>query len=123
MSGRAHFLLVGDETDLAVLQPLVSRLPVDAYGQIFLEVASPVDTMVWPVPPGVQLTWLPRGDRLAARGDLAIRAVSAWIDEWTPEAMGEEQAPFVMWLGCRGNARADRVFGDLGARIESRRAH
>jgi NADPH-dependent ferric siderophore reductase len=122
VTGRAHFLLVGDETDLPVLQPLVSRLPVDAYGQIYLEVDDRMDTLVWPVPPGVQLTWLPRGDRSAVRGDLAIRAVSAWIDEWTPEAMGETQPPFVMWLGCRGNARADRVFGDLGARIEAHRS-
>ncbi|OJX75341.1 SIP domain-containing protein [Leifsonia sp. 71-9] len=119
----AHFLLVGDETDLPVLQPLVSRLPVDAYGQIYLEVRDGMDAMIWPVPPGIQVTWLVRGDRHAARGDLAMRAVAAWIDEWMPEAMGEEQAPFVMWLGCRGNTRADAVFGDLGARIESRRAH
>ncbi|MFF2050467.1 SIP domain-containing protein [Leifsonia sp. NPDC058194] len=118
----AHFLLVGDETDLPVLQPLVTRLPVDAYGQIFLEVGDGMDAMIWPVPPGIQLTWLPRGDGLAVRGDLAMRAVSAWIDEWMPESMGEEQAPFVMWLGCRGNAGADRVFSDLGARIEARRA-
>lgn len=118
----AHFLLVGDETDLAALQPLVARLPVDAYGQIFIEVGTGIDAAVWSVPPGVQLTWLESDGPHASRGDHAIRAVSAWIDEWMPEAIGETQAPFVLWLGCRGNANADRVFGDLGARIESRRA-
>lgn len=124
----AHYLLVGDSADLGVLRDLVEQLPLDSYGQIYVEVASRVQVERWDVPPGMSLSWL-RRDRtesllggLVPRGELAARAVSGWVAEWMPE--GEDPAhPHVLWIGCSASEHVDRLYRDLARRLDRSRLH
>src|SRR5690606_21907763 len=106
MTSGAHFLLVGDSTDLSTLQTTVSRLPVNAYGQIFIEVASAQQIRQWDLPDRMSLSWLCRDSAssslgaVAPRGELVARAVDAWVAEWIPEQHNERQTPYIMWIGC-----------------------
>ncbi|WOF23712.1 SIP domain-containing protein [Microbacterium betulae] len=119
---RPHFLLVGDSTDLPAIRRMLERLPVAAYGQVFVEIASRVQIQRFEVPEGVSLTWLLRdgvGDgaarRMAPRGECVVRAVHAWFDEWMFE--GGQQAPRVVWIGCSASPRVSRLHRELRARF------
>ncbi len=125
----AHFLLVGDSTDLATILDTVARLPVNAYGQIFIEVASDVQIQRWRVPLGMSVSWL-RRDRLssvvgtiAPRGELVARAVAAWVAEWMPEHHGDHELPYVLWIGCSASDRVDQLYRELAGRIDHLHLH
>lgn len=125
----SHFLLVGDSSDLGALRDIVSRLPVDAYGQIFIEVASTLQVQRWNVPASVTLTWLCRDERTGdgspfpARGELVARAVASWIAEWMPEHRTSHEHPYIVWVGCATSPRVDRLYRDLAMRIDHARLH
>ena len=55
-------LLAGDETAVPALLSILAALPEDAYGEAVLEVPTAGDITDVPVPPGVRVTWLVRGD-------------------------------------------------------------
>ena len=116
----AHFLLVGDSHDLPAIRAMAERLPTNAYGQLYLEVASPVQVERWELPPGMGVTWL-RRDRhpgISPRGDLAARAAAAWLAEWMPADAPEPPRPFILWVGCGASRAMDRLHRELHARLE-----
>jgi NADPH-dependent ferric siderophore reductase len=131
MSARpgAHFLLVGDGADLGTLRGIVDRLPVDAYGQIFVEVATRAQVRRWDVPAGMTVSWL-RRDRvasllggLAPRGELVARAVTAWVAEWIPEERSDRALPYVLWIGCSASDQVDRLYRHLARRFGNLHLH
>ena len=126
MDSRAHFLIVGDATDLPMLRGILSRLPADAYGQVFVEVATAVQIQDWEAPADVSVTWLVRErlrHPLPPRGDLATEAVIAWIAEWMPEEQGLHAVPYVLWIGCSMNPQMDRLYRELDERLDGVHLH
>lgn len=130
MSGHgAHFLLVGDSADLPALRGIVSRLPVNAYGQVLVEVATGMQIQPWELPERMTLTWL-RRDRmagvlggLAPRGELAARAVMAWVAEWIPEQHRDHELPYILWIGCRASRQVDHLYRHLRERFDHLHLH
>jgi NADPH-dependent ferric siderophore reductase len=106
---RPTVLLAGDSADLRDLRALAATLPADAYGQVYVEVASAVQAEAIEVPARVVVTWLVRDreDGVAARGALLGAAVDGWIAEWMPEGVRNDQR--IAWIGCSAApAIADR---------------
>lgn len=54
-------LLVGDETAVPGVARILEQLPADATGEAVLEVSHADDRLDLVHPPGLRLTWLPRG--------------------------------------------------------------
>lgn len=102
-------LLAGDSADLPDLLALAATLPADAYGQVYVEVASAVQIEPLPTPARVAVTWLVRehDDGIAARGALLAAAVDGWIAEWMPAGVRDDRR--IAWVGCAAAPRiADR---------------
>jgi NADPH-dependent ferric siderophore reductase len=102
-------LLAGDSADLRDLRALTASLPADAYGQVYVEVASALQIEPLATPVRVAVTWLVResGSGVIARGALLTAAVDAWIDEWMPEGVRADRR--IAWIGCSAAPRlADR---------------
>lgn len=59
----ADLLLVGDETAVPAICTVLEQLPDDAVGAAFLEVPVAGDVQDVRHPAGVDVVWLPRGDR------------------------------------------------------------
>lgn len=119
-----HILLVGDSTDLPAIHDILRDLPSDSYGQVYLEVATAIQVRPLPAPAGVSVSWLCR-DRhssdvggaprdigaMARRGELASRAIAAWVAEWLPERSSE--GSYTMWIGCSTSTRVGRLYRTL----------
>ena len=93
---------------------------------MYLEVASPVQTGPVAAPRDVTVTWLCR-DRplgrprpMARRGELAARAIEAWVAEWMPEELIDEDDPIMMWIGCRTSPLVSRIYAELSERLRAR---
>jgi NADPH-dependent ferric siderophore reductase len=99
---RPSVLLAGDAGDLADLRALAATLPLDAYGQVVVEVDSPAAIVPLPVPERVATTWLVRPDG-AAPGAALATAVDAWIAEWMPA--GTRCDSRIAWIGCAAAPR------------------
>jgi NADPH-dependent ferric siderophore reductase len=103
-------LLAGDASDLRDLRAVVATLPTDAYGQVYVEVASTVQVERLATPPRVAVTWLVRerdDAPMAARGALLAAAVDGWIAEWMPPGVRDDRR--IAWIGCVAAPRiADR---------------
>jgi NADPH-dependent ferric siderophore reductase len=56
-------LLAGDEAAIPAISTALESLPVEAVGQVFIEVAGPADEVALSAPPGVTVTWVHRGGR------------------------------------------------------------
>lgn len=95
-------LLAGDSADLRDLRALAATLPADAYGQVYIEVASADQIEPLPTPARVAVTWLVRDCEaeaaVAERGVLLTAAIDAWIAEWMP--VGERNDQRIAWVGC-----------------------
>jgi NADPH-dependent ferric siderophore reductase len=60
---RASFhLLAGDTSALPAVAVVLERLPEDARGHAFVEVAGPDDRVPLTAPPGVEVTWVHQGE-------------------------------------------------------------
>lgn len=124
-----HYLLVGDTADLPALRDIVQRLPVGAYGQIFVEVLTGTQIQTWDVPENITVSWLRRDlssrafGGVAHRGDVVSRAVMAWVAEWIPERRSARDLPYVIWIGCAANDEVDRLYHHLLYRFESLHVH
>jgi NADPH-dependent ferric siderophore reductase len=60
---RASFhLLAGDTSALPAVAVVLERLPEDARGHAFVEVAGPDDRVPLTAAPGVEVTWVHQGD-------------------------------------------------------------
>lgn len=122
----AHFLLVGDSSDLPSLRGIISRLPVDAYGQVFIEVAAALQVQALDAPERITVTWLCRdrtAGRLPPRGALAARAVIAWVAEWVTEGDDEHELPYILWIGCPASEQIDRLYRHLAHRFGNLHMH
>jgi NADPH-dependent ferric siderophore reductase len=87
-----RLLLVGDETALPAIGQILRELPPREGGRtgaVFVEVPSAGDIRDLPAVDGVEVTWLPRGDR--AIGQPMIEAVSAHLG-FAPSPMSVEPA-------------------------------
>jgi NADPH-dependent ferric siderophore reductase len=104
-------LAAGDASDLPGLRTWCAALPEDSYGQVFVEVFSPIQTEELQAPPGINVTWIYR-ERLreTTRPGLGIPrcqaladAVDAWLDEWYRAEHGAERH-FTIWMGARSSS-------------------
>ncbi|GAA2234246.1 SIP domain-containing protein [Herbiconiux moechotypicola] len=121
----AHVLLAGDTGDLPSIRRILDELPDDAYGQVYLEIVSPIQIRPIDRPEGVSLTWLrrdlvPHGLReIAPRGELIRSAVSAWVSEWMPEAPAEGGDRIHLWVGCTASPRVGTLYRELASKLSS----
>ncbi len=70
-------LLAGDETAVPAISGICARLPLHARGRVLLEVPEAADVLPLAAPPGVEVTWLPRGaDPHGARLVTAVTAAA-----------------------------------------------
>ena len=126
---RAHFLLAGDGADLPQLQRAIERLPVDAYGQVFVEIAAPIQIRRLTAPERMTVTWLCRGSvagrggRPHPRGARLVEAIRGWIAEWMPEHRPEGGLPTVLWIGGAENDRINGLYEELAARFDHVHQH
>ncbi len=72
-------LLAGDETAVPAISGICERLPSHAHGRVLLEVPAEQDALPLVSPPGVEVTWLPRGT--APHGSRLVAAVTAAAGE------------------------------------------
>ncbi|MDI6022349.1 SIP domain-containing protein [Leucobacter sp. UT-8R-CII-1-4] len=104
-------LAAGDIGDLPGLRAWCENLPIDSYGQVFIEVFSPIQIEPIHTPPGVNVTWICR-ERLREstrpgigipRCEALATAVDAWLDEWfrVDSCLTRH---FTMWMGARGSS-------------------
>lgn len=121
----SHFLVAGDGMDLPLLRQLLGRMPADAYGQVFVEVAARFQITPLCAPEGVTVHWLvDESSPLShTRGERAAKAVMAWVSEWMPEEQGAHTAPYVMWIGCSTSTVMDRLYDRLGDRLDDLHLH
>lgn len=73
----SRLLLVGDETALPAIGQILRELPAGPRGAVFVEVPGAADIRDLPAPAGIEVTWLPRGDRPV--GEPVVAAVSAHL--------------------------------------------
>lgn len=114
-------LIAGCSADVPAIGALLAQLPPATYGQVYVEVASPVQIRRWPAPDGVVVTWLRRDlDRRALstvfpKGELLARAVAAWMSEWLPD-----EAPLIpglVWLGGATSSLLNPLHDELRRRL------
>ncbi|MEV0157420.1 siderophore-interacting protein [Micromonospora sp. NPDC050686] len=74
-----QLLLAGDETAVPAIAAILERLPLDARGRVLLEVPHADDALPLAAPPGVVLTWLPRGGE--GHGSRLVPALAAAAGE------------------------------------------
>lgn len=117
----ARVLIAGGSADIPAIRRILDRVPSGTYGQVFIEIASPVQIRSWPVPTGVTVTWLRRERDSAVpqpmlpKGELLARAVAAWMTEWLPE--DEPDLPGFVWVGGATSRAVDRVYVELSRRL------
>jgi NADPH-dependent ferric siderophore reductase len=109
--GKAgRYLIAGDETTLPAIARILEMLPVDARGDVFVEVSEAADTLPLALPAGVTLTWLKRCETplpLEQVIDTCLRSIDA--------------EPVCLWVGCeaevarriRSKLRAEPTFGNV----------
>ncbi|MGO2110839.1 MAG: SIP domain-containing protein [Pseudoclavibacter sp.] len=122
---RTHFLIAGDSIDLPLLAGIASRLPIDAYGQVFVEVEHPMQVEAWSLPDNIAVSWLVREgtEGMSPRGELLAGAVNGWVSEWMPDAAALHEAPYVIWIGCSASEYVGELADDLSQRLEIGRPH
>ncbi len=104
-------LAAGDAGDLPGIRAWCAALPEDAYGQIFIEIFTPIQIEQLDAPAGVSINWICR-ERLreSTRPGIGIprcqalaTAVDAWLDEWYRSEYGPERH-FTIYMGARGSS-------------------
>jgi NADPH-dependent ferric siderophore reductase len=139
--------IAGDLADVTAIQHILSVLPDDAYGQVYIEVLDERDVIALDAPRRVAVTWLPRVVRASAvrplafatHGEALATAIAGWVGEWMPAAARSEddvleasdhpaspssaagsdaaQDNVIMWIGCAGSARITALYEVLQARL------
>lgn len=126
MIDEPHFLLVGDSRDIPTIAGMLNRIPVGSVGQVYLEVASAIQVRPLAAHPGVAVHWLCRDRKphpIPARGELAARAVTAWVSEWMPEEQELHPRPYIIWIGCSTSAPVTQLYRDLADRLGDAHLH
>lgn len=114
-------LAAGDLSDVHELRDWCAKLPTASYGQVFIEVFSPIQIQLIPAPAGVNITWICREQLREStlpgigipRGQALASAVDAWLSEWYSAEPGVDRH-FTMWMGARGN----EIMHDFWRRLE-----
>lgn len=125
---RTHFLLVGDDDDIPMIRAILGRLPVDGYGQVIIEVSTPLIVEWIDAPVGVAITWLYRHTGhdvfgpAQPLGALAWRATRAWLAEWMPGDT-RDAAPLVVWMGCARSKHIDALYWELRTTVPGLHLH
>lgn len=122
---RTHYLIAGDSIDLPLLEDMVSRLPINAYGQVFVEIEDENQVQQWALPENITVTWLVRDeeDVMTPSGELLAGAVTAWAGEWMPDDETAHESPFDLWIGCLTSERVGALSRELAHRLEALSAH
>jgi NADPH-dependent ferric siderophore reductase len=119
-------LIAGDLEDLPAIEHVLSLLPDDAYGRVFIETLYDDQARTLAVPKRVTVTWLARAVRpsairplvFAARGEALTGAIAGWVAEWMP---GDPDAACtsLMWIGCAASAHVEALYGELDQRLQN----
>ncbi len=120
-------LAAGDASDLPALRTWLRALPESSYGQVFVEVFSPIQIADLPLPKHVGVTWLCREEREESprpgvgrrRGEALAAAVDAWLDEWL-WADSEAVRNIQLWTGARTSPVMQNYWTALDRRVEKR---
>ncbi|AWB95038.1 hypothetical protein DCE93_04670 [Agromyces badenianii] len=92
--GAARTLLIaGDETAVPAVSAILEQLPAGARGAAFLEVPEAGDALPLRAPAGVEVRWLPRGERSTDYGARLVEAVTEWADAWVAADPGAATVP------------------------------
>ncbi|MBP2365507.1 siderophore-interacting protein [Pseudonocardia parietis] len=75
--GYDRYLLVGDLSALPAIARILERLPADARGWAFVEVADATEELSLTAPDGVEVRWVHRGGDAPGYSDALERAVTA----------------------------------------------
>lgn len=95
-------LCVADDRDLRPLRALLSDIPADQYGHVYVETAGDALHAI-PAPDGMAVSWLLRrdGEPIGARAAAAVRA---WATEWMHDAGHDALMPRLVWIDPRVRA-------------------
>jgi NADPH-dependent ferric siderophore reductase len=90
-------LLAGDETAAPAICAILERLPADAHGHVHVEVPEPDDALPVTAPPGMAVSWLPRG--AGPHGSRLVPAVEATDVRATrtPASPARTDDPDLLW--------------------------
>lgn len=94
-----RFLLAGDQSAVETLRFILATLPVNARGQVFVEVESLDDIGVLSAPSRFAVCWLVR-----ERGQSLRRSVDAWLAEMLPVSAFGAHSVYA-WVAADGAAR------------------
>ncbi len=120
-------LAAADAADLPALRAWLGELPETSYGQVFVEVFSPIQIVEFPLPNHVSVTWLCREEREESprpgigrrRGEALAAAVDAWFDEWL-WADSSAVRNIQLWTGARTSPVMQNYWTALDRRVEKR---
>jgi len=109
-----RILIAGDASDLPEIHGMLTELPENAYGQVFVEVALDEQVRALPAPPRVTVTWLVRSTRsslvaplvFADHGEALAQALTAWAGEW---CVADCEPRTTVWIGCADSPWVERA--------------
>lgn len=107
-------LIAGGVEDLPEITRMLEDLPVNAYGQVFVEAALPEQVRSLPAPGRVTVTWLLRSARRSAvsslvfadHGEALAEAVTGWAAEW---CVADCEPRTTVWIGCVDSPWVERA--------------
>ena len=107
-----HALIAGGPEDLPAISTVLSVLPADAYGQVFIEACPETDILSLPKPARVTVHRI-------AHGGLP-RAIAGWLAEWMPHDPAADQAERVVsiWVGAHSSASVNDQCLGLGDLVD-----
>ncbi|TCO38561.1 siderophore-interacting protein [Rathayibacter tanaceti] len=129
-----QFLIAGDETVVPWIQSILDALPINARGQVFIEVDDARGLPPLAAPGRVCVTWLGRSERSGApgtgercfRGVALDRAVRAWMGEMSvvdgDYPWADARHDFCAWIGGAGAVISELAI-DVEARLRSSADH
>lgn len=98
-SQSRRFMMAGDETDLPMVQLMLSALPERAHGQVFIEYRPEQTTPVaLHAPTRVSVHWLPTIEE--HHGEVLAQAIDLWRSEFLTAPDFDDPGEFQVWIGC-----------------------
>ncbi|RRD60119.1 SIP domain-containing protein [Leucobacter sp. OH1287] len=113
--GLECVLAAGDAGDIAEIQDWLFSLPEHTFGQVFIEVFSPIQIVELFTPKHISVTWITREKLRPSsrpgigipRGSALRDAVDAWLNEW---ARPEGGSHVHIWAGARSSSIMNRYW-------------
>ncbi|KAB1658745.1 SIP domain-containing protein [Pseudoclavibacter sp. CFCC 11306] len=113
-SQSRRFMIAGDDSDLAVIQLMLSALPQRAHGQVFIEYSPEhSEPVVLHGPTRVSVHWIPT--RHDAHGEALAQAIDLWRSEFLTAPDFDDPSEFKVWIGCASCP----IVAELNRQIES----